>query len=288
MKKYLKNNLLKLLVFVFFVFQLSIVNCQSEKCRECHKVLVDQAVAHPASDDCANCHKGNGSDHPQANIKGFELIMKVPQLCYSCHDPLNTKKTIHPPVEGGECLTCHSPHNSPNKSLLVDFPVSKLCLNCHDLKLEKVQHKPVIDGNCLGCHNPHQSDFAKLLKFEKAELCLQCHDKPKQQLAMKNLHPPFKNNCKACHAPHSSTENHLLSDNAPKLCYNCHNDLPDIFNKSLFQHKALTVKNSCLNCHSPHASDQPKLLIAEQKDLCLSCHNKTYTNKDRTIKNIKQ
>jgi predicted CXXCH cytochrome family protein len=260
----------------------------TKKCMGCHMTVNAEAVPHPPTDDCENCHKSTGKDHPLTNVKGFELTQKLPELCYSCHDPKNTKKSIHPPVESGECLSCHTPHSSANKGLLLEVPVASLCKKCHDMKPEAVIHKPFADGACEKCHDPHQSDIAKLLKLDKSAVCLQCHDKQKEALNLKEVHPPFKNNCSSCHSPHSSKEAHLVSTNPPDLCFGCHDDLPDIFDKVKHKHPPLKDAKSCLNCHSPHASNEKKFLLADVKTVCLGCHNKSYTVDKKPITNIKR
>jgi predicted CXXCH cytochrome family protein len=59
----------------------------------------------------------------------------------------------------GECASCHNPHASGNKKLLLK-PDGKLCYECHDdlqkqFTAAKVKHQPVENGECLSCHNPH-------------------------------------------------------------------------------------------------------------------------------------
>jgi predicted CXXCH cytochrome family protein len=260
------------------------------KCLECHKKVIEQVVVHSPTDDCVNCHKGNGQPHPKTDTKGFKLVSEGAELCYTCHDPKNKKSTIHPPVESGECLTCHSPHGSPNKSLLKEKSISTLCSNCHDLGIVslKFQHKPVNEGKCIDCHDPHESDLPKLLKDKLPTLCFTCHIKTKEQTTLKNQHRPFKSKCNSCHQPHASAEDNLLATNSKDLCLGCHSELQDSLSVVKFTHKALNQGKACVNCHSPHASNEDKLIKNDQKTLCLSCHNKTYKPLDKKVINIKQ
>ena len=117
------------------------------------------------------------------HINSDELIQSMPEF--------DSAQVKHPPFESGDCLTCHSPHSSNNKTLLV-ANTKKLCLSCHEPKFAKdhpVQKHPV-EGvkdprqpknelSCVSCHNPHASAHPKL--FEKAagmyQLCQECHKK---------------------------------------------------------------------------------------------------------------
>ncbi len=265
---------------------LKIYNTSTEnKCEECHKNYATNTVTHPAAESCDNCHQSNGAEHPKSGKEGFTLVEVVPGLCYFCHEPKNTKSTKHPPVDGGECLTCHSPHSSANKFLLTDSPASNLCEMCHDLALgdKKVIHGPVKNKECTECHDPHQSDFENLLRKPPKDLCYLCHE-PKNTKSTK--HPPVdEGECLTCHSPHGSANKFLLTDSpASNLCEMCH-DL------ALGEKKTVhgPVKNKkCTKCHDPHQSDFENLLKEGSKELCLECHRKTIKAGKRTITNIGQ
>src|SRR5277367_2293917 len=60
---------------------------------------------------CAECHQSSS---------GMGLKSQQPQLCFDCHkDFLTGQKVKHQPVESGECASCHDPHQSANKNLLL-------------------------------------------------------------------------------------------------------------------------------------------------------------------------
>jgi len=70
------------------------------------------------SGDCDTCHERNDPTNPGKPVKASNA------LCYACHEefqgkaPLKFDRKLHP---GGErdCMTCHSPHNSAKKKLML-------------------------------------------------------------------------------------------------------------------------------------------------------------------------
>lgn len=258
-----------------------------KNCTDCHAEIIKQPFIHAAAaDDCANCHLRNSNEHPLTNVKGFSLTTEMPQLCFSCHENY-TKTNIHAPAREGECLICHSPHASANKSLLLNNQ-PHICSQCHDLGIEskKFKHSPVFDGNCQTCHDPHQSDFAHFLKNEESTLCMDCHDNERIEAGLKNIHLPFTDDCANCHNPHGSDTEKLLIDKIPDLCFTCHSELQTNIKNSAVIHKAISESKECSNCHSPHASNQAKTLIMEEKELCLNCHNKNIQTANGTVQDI--
>ena len=209
----------------------------------------------------------------------------MPGLCYICNDE-NVAKYIHTPVEGGECVICHSPHSSPNPALLVTSPVASLCFECHDAEIAEniFNHQPVGEGNCQSCHNPHKSNNRSLLKSKMPGLCFSCHEKSGQELTAKNVHPPFEDDCRNCHLVHGSSEKKLLDQTGIEMCYNCHDDVKESIEKNSIVHGAVNKKSACINCHSPHASMLDKYLLDETTKLCLKCHNKSITTEKRLAK----
>lgn len=76
---------------------------------------------------CKVCH-GKAQPRSAASVR-----KPLTRLCYSCHGELKSQtgkgKFHHGAVKGG-CISCHNPHNSAFKSLLVQSQ-SKLCGSCH-------------------------------------------------------------------------------------------------------------------------------------------------------------
>ncbi len=278
-------------IFVFLLLFTEIINAQtnldSKTCLECHKELVLQPFIHePAIDACDNCHQAQIDEHPQKGVKTFILIEKAQDLCFMCHEEFS-KKNIHSPAAEGECLICHSPHGSGNKSLLLNTQPA-ICSQCHNLdnQNKKSNHLPVFDGNCQICHNPHESDIQYYLNKEPHELCLDCHETIKEESKLSFVHSPFNNNCTQCHNSHASVNEKLLKEKSNDLCFNCHGKLKTEIENSKQIHKVDKNEIECSSCHLPHASANDNILINSEKELCLSCHNKTIQTNSGTLDNI--
>jgi predicted CXXCH cytochrome family protein len=111
-----------------------------QTCFTCHSDIetkVDSsAVQHPVASECLTCHS------PHGTVNKHILKKNVYSLCSGCHD---TETMNHPvgrhPVrfatipnsnEEISCISCHTPHGSPNQSLL-KFPggTMEVCSQCH-------------------------------------------------------------------------------------------------------------------------------------------------------------
>ena len=191
-------------VLATFVMGSVTLSFAAEKtCIDCHKKVIAKRVIHPAIGQFARMEQGCSSCHmePHAKKKGaLSLAAAVPDLCYMCHDKANfAKEHIHPPVAGGDCLTCHNPHASDTSPLLTQ-PSPYLCQNCHPDKTNgrhilqtfgfgddhPIQGRidPSRRGrelSCVSCHNPHSSGKKSLLVNDAASspavICLLCHTK---------------------------------------------------------------------------------------------------------------
>jgi predicted CXXCH cytochrome family protein len=216
---------------------------------------------------CTECH-GDGGMSPQPKMPALKL-------CFSCHkDFITGFKVKHQPVENGDCTSCHTPHQSPNKFLLVKKG-NELCLTCHDSPLGegKFKHQAVESGDCLDCHAPHATNFKGLLKKSVKDTCMDCHDDVANK---KDVHLPVGNgDCTACHASHASDNKHLLIKSGEALCWECHDNFLE---KAKFTHD---VVDDCTLCHDPHQSNAPGLLKKEGNAMCFDCHD------DSDIKAVK-
>jgi len=119
----------------------------------------------------------------------------------------------HLPVENGECSSCHNPHQSDNKKLLLKVD-AKLCFDCHEdlqQKLTKAafKHDPAGNGDCGSCHNAHASAESGLLLKERAQICFECHEQ-KDMAAVKAHANVLQKSCLECHDPHFGQDKYLL------------------------------------------------------------------------------
>jgi len=200
---------------------------------------------------CAECH---------ASKSGMGLLAPPRDLCFNCHTNfLAGKKVRHTPVESGDCLSCHSPHQSPNKNLLLK-PAGEMCLDCHDNPAEKAKfkHQPAQNGDCMACHDAHASNQKKLVLKGTPALCWDCHDNFLEKA--KFTHDAVTD-CNACHSPHESAEPKLLVKNATKLCFDCHEE-KDI--KEAKGHENAGTQ-SCMACHDAHVGQDKYLLKVSRK-----------------------
>jgi predicted CXXCH cytochrome family protein len=179
-------------------------------CFNCHTDFQENfekfPVRHgPVSDtkSCINCHNPHSS--PEKNL----VIDGTNDLCLKCHNKtirndsivisnigqiISRARSIHPPVETGGCVTCHNPHFSENRALLIgSFPKGQylkaeassfeLCFMCHDTDLLEAKttefgtnfrngttnlHYIHINGdkgrNCTMCHDVHGAQNMKLIR----------------------------------------------------------------------------------------------------------------------------
>ena len=150
----------------------------------------EKAVHNPVKEGmCTTCHQavqdaGKGGKHP-GNLT-ITLVQQGAALCSMCHEPKNKKKVVHAPDQGGDCTSCHNPHQSPNKGMLKEA-MPKLCFQCHPDSMVKhqVMHPPVAAGDCSGCHDNHQSDYPNRLVQAGNALCFTCHPDKEEGLKTK-------------------------------------------------------------------------------------------------------
>ena len=170
----------------------------NQTCVECHAELVKKVVVHK---DCSGCHtniKNRDAPHSPTGQSAKELAATGVAMCTTCHKPAMFQgKVVHSPIEDGDCMLCHSPHDSPYQGLLKVAPAT-LCLDCH-AEVKKGPHviagfsrsghplgddaksavDPLRPGKqfyCVSCHEPHRSERPKLNRFPVGmETCLKCH-----------------------------------------------------------------------------------------------------------------
>jgi len=253
----------------------------------------EAASAHnPYTDGaCDFCHKGSGKDPGP-------ITKPVNELCFDCHtdfqEMLAQRPVQHPPALAA-CTSCHNPHNSPNKQLLLSDQ-GLLCPSCHAdiktiLETAKVKHGALEEGaRCSNCHNPHASSVEKLLVQQPYDLCIQCHSKDGLTDASGTKLTNFKTlldtnpvvhapvagkDCSACHTPHGGDNTRLLVASYPArfysaydpanyaLCFTCH----DSDKVTVAETTTLTnFRDGARNLHYVHVNK------AERGRTCRACH----------------
>jgi predicted CXXCH cytochrome family protein len=123
--------------------------------------IVTAGSSHPpyAEKNCQGCH-----DFKNKNL----LLAPADELCEMCHVGFvdGKGKNIHGPVAVRDCLACHLPHSSLNKSLLKES-LSGICATCHQEKrLALNMHNAVMEHKmeCVNCHDAHGGDVTYFLK----------------------------------------------------------------------------------------------------------------------------
>ena len=255
---------------------------------QCHAALLKAKVVHEAARSCDDCHEAAATPHPQKGLRTFRLAQGGSELCKMCHTIKADEKYMHGPAAVGDCTSCHEPHASDNKALLVKKG-NDLCFTCHgaiqDETKKKVVHDALQEG-CTSCHNPHGSSFKKLLAEEGDKLCYQCHSKIGERIEKsKSVHAPVKAEkaCASCHDPHASDGEKLLQKPEKDLCLDCHKN---ILKKNQTVLHGPIQQGKCTPCHDPHGAPNANLLVKafpsdlyvpysdNAYSLCFSCHNR--------------
>ncbi|NOX90394.1 MAG: hypothetical protein GXO77_15395 [Calditrichaeota bacterium] len=263
-----------LTIFSFVLFSAGFADENDCAASGCHQDLFQAEDIHPPmEEDCSSCHESNENKHPDSEGPEFTLSDEVPDLCYNCHDQKDNLTNVHPPVEEGACLDCHSPHSSQKDYLILGEKDESICMNCHDPDEGKVIHPPYEDRECTECHDPHQTIRPSLLKSERPELCFECHDDFREKLNMSSVHPAFEGDCLDCHNPHVSQVEYLLASRVPDLCFDCHESQSPSDSSKYKVHGVQKEGMPCMSCHDPHASENEPILKDDNAKVCLSCHS---------------
>ncbi len=304
----------------------------AELCNRCH-VAGDLKAAHGGQltnrTDCRSCHDPHGSANPgmllagelhapfsEGSCKGchrqpfaerIRLRSRGEKLCVSCHGDLAFDRsgddgTVHAAMRGERsragCLSCHDPHMSPHRRLLV-APGSELCNRCHQevvtAATAETGHAAAAE-DCLHCHRPHVAAERPLLSAPAQEHCVRCHDTVDEELSAAHLGADLESlACVSCHDPHGSGHDHLLArhlhgaleagcdrchdgaadrflEAGSELCLSCHDDVGEAAAAAAVPHAAIEA-GVCTQCHNPHASAQEKLIKLPAGGTCAECHD---------------
>jgi predicted CXXCH cytochrome family protein len=279
------------------------------KCLECHADKAKGKIMHAAmAKGCLSCHEVRVA----GEITRVRLVTTSPlALCLTCHadkKASDIKGLVHSPAVR-DCLKCHDPHTTENKSLLLKpttgaTPLVNLCLSCHNTGVgvpNGGSRHAALDQGCETCHITHKAgdpakrEFASHLTKDSPQLCLDCHDTkdPAMVKAHQNQSPP-EADCLKCHDPHQSnspklmrvaaaapakaepvitlvTAEHPYIDPKAIKTETCIKCHP---NKSQGKFVHTAVGQGCENCHTA-ASENNKTVITDVAtggDLCAMCH----------------
>lgn len=204
------------------------------------------------------------------------------KLCLECHvefQEVIRKASVHTPVKGGKCTSCHSPHAADHGKLLAASP-DAICGTCHGAMSPPGAasvHQAVAEGRCVSCHDPHASPNRANLIRAGNDLCLSCHAEMKSALASAtHRHAPVDRNCLGCHDPHASKEaTSLLRKPPPSLCLDCHKPAQPGFAQAHMGYPVAAA--DCTSCHDPHGSANRAILWATVHEpvanrMCAQCH----------------
>lgn len=164
-----------------------------DACTPCHDGLSNQRFTHMPTKrkQCMACHDSTSPTYKLQKALGSDA-----ELCYTCHKRQRAEwgadsMKRHAPVDGGECLQCHSPHSTQNIFHTV-MPINSMCKACHEKKDEFLhpvvghphanrpegQLRPGRELSCAGCHDPHAARFDKMLRYGNGmDGCVACHPK---------------------------------------------------------------------------------------------------------------
>ncbi len=115
--------------------------------------------------------------------------------------------SAHPPYAQKRCADCHD--KSKEGGLI--RPRQQLCFVCHpNIITGAYVHGPASTGSCLECHDPHSSQYASLLKSDKAILCGTCHREKRVAESMHDKVVAKGMLCTDCHDPHAGKAQYFL------------------------------------------------------------------------------
>ena len=154
--------------------QFLLIKAQPTLCYSCHlrvKPQFNMPFHHRVDEglvQCADCH------NPHGGFVGKQLRSAAARdsVCFTCHaDKQGPFVFEHQAVKTEGCVSCHSPHGSPNPRLLKTSNINILCLKCHtastfssatgtpDFHNQAAQYQ-----SCTICHTQiHGSNFDRHL-----------------------------------------------------------------------------------------------------------------------------
>lgn len=150
---------------------------QFAQCYACHgdvQAAFAQASHHPVNQGrmkCADCHDAQ-DPNGKSNVKPAGSQNAT---CTRCHAEMaGPFAHEHPVVKAEGCVSCHSPHGSPNAQLLNFSDVNTLCLQCHSATNASAYPHAVSAGPapskgaeaCTSCHTQIHGSNASDIFFQ--------------------------------------------------------------------------------------------------------------------------
>jgi len=143
-----------------------------------------------AEGECGSCHNlgqsmsfgenrnsTSGASGAPSSVSS-RLLLPKRELCISCHTEHGAQFARdsglkqHLPSAAGFCTSCHNPHQSLRKFMLLKADNNELCGGCHNPVTMSAVHAENPPQDCISCHNAHVGTTKKLLKSNGQELTL--------------------------------------------------------------------------------------------------------------------
>jgi DmsE family decaheme c-type cytochrome len=152
---------------------------QPRLCYTCHtdvKPAFAQPFHHKVDEGlikCSDCHDTHGTFAE----KNLRTTADRNAICTKCHaENAGPFAYEHPVVKTEGCVSCHSPHGSPNARLLNVSNINTLCLQCHSATnaafvnalspLGPVHNQATQYVSCTSCHTQIHGSNASLVFFK--------------------------------------------------------------------------------------------------------------------------
>ncbi len=214
----------------------------------------------PAAWECLRCHTQAQGQIPAVVIhrggeckschRPHQVPFATPADCSQCHQKVHTFHRPSNETTGQICSDCHKNLHALAKDATASCPT------CHYQKKPLVPQTALFsDGHtsCLGCHRPHGEDGKVAVE------CRSCHE---DLNVLGGTRVAAHQTCTSCHAPHD------VRGTPAAACVHCHTQQrPD--------HPSVREGAPCTGCHNPH----PATTNAPKARPCSSCHQQAPNDK---------
>ncbi len=107
---------------------------QPQLCFRCHNDVKPQfsmLLHHKVEEkliECTDCHPAHDTLERNARHSSARQFI----MCTKCHTPVAGPFVyMHAVIEAEGCTSCHFSHGGPNRKLLIETDLNKICLQCH-------------------------------------------------------------------------------------------------------------------------------------------------------------